>query len=277
MSKTKFVLRVVLFSLTLFIALSFDLFLFKSYEDIVIGREIYLSIRKSKVKKKVKVLIIGDSVAKQLYDNETYNNEIYSLTTNQAISLAGQYILLKNFIDNNQGNLPGEIILIMVPKSFNNNLDQIYSYNYFLKPFYKSEYKSMITDTCQKLINKIPFYFLSQQPLVVNTNWCPTYVSKDEPYQFISPLSTNYLLKIKELCLKNHLPIKFFCPPIKASGFANAIAHAKRHTLIEKSGFKNEFAYYFKSITTLPDSMYQDDAHLKREYIPTDYYNLQRN
>jgi hypothetical protein len=161
-----------------------------------------------------------------------------------------------------------------MPKSFGNNLDQIYSFNYFLKPFYKSEYKDMITDTCRSQIQKIPLYFLSQLPLVVNTNWSPTYVKSEEPYSFISPISNNYLLKIKELCLKNHLPIKFLCPPIKASRFANTIAISKNDILIEKTGFRNEFASYFKGMVALPDSLYQDEAHFQRQYIPSDYYHF---
>ena len=276
MSINKFVLRTLLFSVTTLIALLFDQFFTKTYQDTVIGREIYLSIHKSKVRKKVKVLIIGDSVAKQLYDNETYNGDVYSLASNQAISLVGQYILLKNFIDNNQNNLPVEIVLIYVPQSFRNNLDQIYSYNYFLKPFYKSEYESMITDTCRNQINKIPLYYLSQLPLVVNTNWSPTYVKHGDPYPFISPLSSNYLLKIKELCLKNHLPIKLLCPPIKASMFARAVAFSKNDILLKKTGLGNEFASYIKGMVVMPDSLYQDDAHFQRQYIPSDYYHLAR-
>ena len=190
--------------------------------------------------------------------------------------MAGQYILLKTFIDNNKNNLPDEIVLIMTPTSFNNNLDQIYTYNNFLKPFYRSEYASMITDTCREQIRKVPFYYISQWPIIVNTNWSPTYENTD-PYPFIAPISINYLLKIKELCLKYKLPVKFYCPPVKASRSELVMAFAKNDSLPEKTGFKNEFASYFKGMVILPDSLFQDQVHFKKQYIPTDYYKLVKN
>lgn len=272
----RFVLRALLFFIIAFIVLtieSFYKYFTRSFEETVIGNDVYLAIKKSKVRKKVKVLIIGDSVGQQLYSGKTYNDDIYSLTTNQAVSMAGQYMLLKTFIDKNQGNLPNEVLLIMIPTSFNNNLDQIFTYNSFLKPFYRKEYSSMMTDTCRDQIRKIPFYYISQWPIIVNTNWSPEYESP-HPYPFISPISINYLLKIKELCIKNKLPIKFYCPPIKESRRELVMSFSKNNILPEKTGFKNEFASYFKGMVVLPDSLFQDQMHFKKQYIPTDYYKL---
>jgi archaellum component FlaF (FlaF/FlaG flagellin family) len=274
----KFILRVLVFIAIAFFILSFETvyqYFDRSYEKTVNGNEVYVSVRKSKVKKKVKILIIGDSVGKQLYDNDTYNDDVYSLACNQAISLAGQYILLENFIENNRQNLPGEIILIITPGSFTNNLNQIYSFHYFLKPFYKAEYSALITDTCRTQIHKIPFYFLSQIPSVLNTNWSPAYLpDADTSYRFISPISNNYLLKIKALCVKNHLNLKFFCPPIKLSKKKLNLNYAKNTVEIERTGFKTEFASYFKNIVFFPDSLYKDHIHFKKQYIPTDYFHL---
>src|SRR3954453_12185057 len=97
----KFIIKLSIFALISLPVLSFKNLLFyytDLYKSSVYGPEVYRSIAKSKMKKKVKKLLIGDSVGNQLYDNESYNGSIFSLTCNQAISMVGQYILLSNFI-----------------------------------------------------------------------------------------------------------------------------------------------------------------------------------
>ncbi len=119
----KFVYRAFIFFIIAFVVLSAEIwysYFTKSYEEIVNGSEVYFSIHKSRVKKKVKILVIGDSLGKQLYDNITFNGDIYSLACNQSISMAGQYMLLKTFIDENQNQLPDSVVFILYPGSLAN-------------------------------------------------------------------------------------------------------------------------------------------------------------
>jgi hypothetical protein len=277
----RFLLRLLLFSLVAFPFVTFrSLYAYytKSYESTVYGSEIYVSVKKSKVKKKVKILIIGDSIGKQLYDNDTYNNDIYSEACNQAISMAGYYILLKNFIENNKNELPGKVLLIITPETFTNNLDQVYSYHYFLKPFYKAEYKKYFTPVCYEQIRKIPFYYTSQSPFILNTNWSPTYnTKKDTSFRFISPVSHDYLIKIKSLCVDNHIAFGIYGPPVKMANKNEIVQYSKSVNEFEKSGLKNELTTYFKNIEFLPDSLFQDHIHFKKQYIPADYFKLGQN
>jgi hypothetical protein len=247
----------------------------KSYESSVYGNEIYLSINKSKVKKKVKTLIIGDSVGKQLYDNETYNGDVYSETSNQAISMAGYYFLIKNFFDVNTGQLPGTVVLILTPETFTNNLDQKFTFHYFLKPFYKEEYKQYFSPACLYQVRKVPFYYLSQCPFIVNTNWSPDYTGDNKHnFKFISQISNDYLIKIKQLC--SHYNVKFlmYCPPVRMAGHLETINFSRQIAEIEKTGLEKEFTTYFKNAIFLPDSLYQDHIHFKKEYIPKDYFKI---
>lgn len=276
----KFIRRSILFFLVAFVLLSIESLVSyykRTFENGVNGNEVYVSLHKARTKKKVKVLIIGDSVGKQLYDNETYNGDIYSLACNQAISLAGQYILLEKFIETNKSNLPDQVIMIITAETFTNNLNQVFTFHYFLKPFYNQEFKPLLTDAALTQIHKVPLYYLSQLPFILNTNWSPAYtVVPDTSYHFISPVSNNYLLKIKALCAANHLPFKLICPPIKSSRKQLNLDYAKNSIEIEKTGLKDEFTSYFKNFTYLPDSLYIDKIHFKKQYIPTDLYHLGR-
>ncbi|WP_426671425.1 hypothetical protein ACPPVU_09320 [Mucilaginibacter sp. McL0603] len=278
----KFLHRLLLFGMVALPLVSMESlysYFTRSYELAVNGNEIYISIRKSKVQKKVKILIIGDSMGKQLYDNKTYNDSIYSLTCNQAISMAGYYILLQNFIKKNRNNLPGKVVLIVGPSTLRNNLDQTISYHYFLKPFYKPENEKYFTAACLDQIRKIPFYYTSQLPFILNTNWSPAYSKSDGPASFrlISPVSNDYLVKIRLLCSTNKMPFSIYCPPVTIANKKCVMQLSANMNEFEKCGMKNEFIVYFKNIAYMPDSLFQDQRHFKKQYIPVDYFNLCRN
>ena len=140
----KFILSCTIFLLISGIILSIKpnyLVLTGKYKVTVAGKEIYQSIFKSKQKKKSKKILLGDSVGNQLFTNTTNNDTLNSLACNQAISMAGQFILLNNYL--NSGNKVDTVLLIFTPFSFQNNLDQVFTYHYFLKPFYIYEYKPL--------------------------------------------------------------------------------------------------------------------------------------
>lgn len=266
-----------------FIAIAFPLisaeslynYFTKRYERTVNGNEVYVSINKSKARKKTIVLIIGDSVGKQLYDNDTYNGDIYSEACNQAISVAGFFFLLNNFVKINHGQLPSQVLLIITPESFKNNLDQIYTFHYFLKPFYKAAYQKDFTPACWAQVHKIPLYYLSQMPFIVNTDWTPKYTPPtDTACKIISPISRDYLIKIKQLCDNNHMRFSILCPPVKQSKKIKMLAFSKAINEFEQCGLKTEFEDYFNNIEYKPDSLYIDNIHFKKQYIPIDYFKI---
>ena len=139
--------------------------------------------------------MLGDSVGKQLYDNAKDYEDIYSLACNQAISMAGQYFLLHNYLEYNIDSLPEKVILLCTPFTLRNNLD-IYAYQYFLKPFYTSEYKSLFSEPLINRIKQIPYYWTTQLPLVKTSNFTVSYELPIRNYQIISPITECYLNKI---------------------------------------------------------------------------------
>lgn len=279
MSLNHFLKRLLIFGLIAFPLVSAQSLLSYytlGYEKEVNGREVYVSLKKSNIRKKVRVLIIGDSVGKQLYDNDTYNDDIFSLTTNQAISMAGQYILVKNFIERNIDQLPKTIILIITPGSFGNNLDQVFTFQYFLKPFYKKNYIINYNQATLSQIHKVPFYYFSQLPCILNTNWSPEYPKNNgqHAYKLLSPISNDYLFKIKELCARYSIVLDIKCPPIKKANTTEIQNYKRALFEFRKVGLEAQMKIYFNSIVFKPDSLYQDPIHFKKQFIPKDYLNL---
>jgi len=268
----KFLVTCSLFSL-LFLAgmytRSFYLLYTGAYKQTVSGADTYHSIEKSKQKKKTRKLLIGDSVGHQLFENTEYNDTINSFACNQAIGLVGHYILLNNFL--NAGNQVDTVYMLFRPSSFLNNLDEKYTFHYFLKPFNNEEYKSLFTKTVNDQIHKIPFHFICRDPNILTSNWAPNFKIKDKKnYTFLSPISVEYLNRIKELSLKYGFELIILPTPTSLRNKQEILAIDKNE--IVKSGLSNEFHNYFDQIIFLSDSSFMDGIHLNHPDVYTKYY-----
>lgn len=223
------------------------------------GKEIYHVIKKSKEKNKSKKLLIADSVGRQMF---SYKENIYginSLATNQAIGMVGQYLLLNNYL--NAGNEIDTLIILFNPTSFKNNLDQNYTYHYFLKPFYKKEYSSLFSKTVQEQIRKIPYRQFVWIPHIQVSSWAPEFESSDIPkYTFLSPISAEYLSKIKALSIENNFDIIISPTPTninKKNFIENINIDELPPTHLEK-----QFNDYFNNIIYLDSTNFVDGIHL---------------
>ena len=87
-------------------------------------------IQKSKdADSRTKNLILGASVAFQMYPNNTNLHPNNSLTANQGVSLVGYYNLADNFLENFKGHKDSlHVYLIYFPSGFRNKLDHRYTF-----------------------------------------------------------------------------------------------------------------------------------------------------
>jgi hypothetical protein len=274
----KFIFNIIIFILPIVIvAYSKSLYLLYSdnYINSVAGPEVYHSIIKSKLKSNAGKVLIGDSFGLSLFSNITCNDTVNSLACNRAISMAGHFFLLNNYL--NAGNQVDTVYMIFTPFSFLNNLDEGYTYNYFLKPFYKEEYMPFFTKTVYKQIHKIPYYYLCQEPNILTSKWSPNYISKGNiSYTFLSPVSVDYLSKIKELSIKFKFKLIFLPTPTRYSN-KTFIEKINRNEIV-KTGLENEFEKYFENLNYLNDTNFIDNVHLKNRNMYTelvDYYKNQ--
>ena len=272
-----FLIRFFLFSLPVLAALTAYTcyyYINNKYQYSVNGREIYWAIKKSTKPKKVKKLLIGDSVAEQLFDNRKYNDSIYSLACNQAISCVGYYSLLKDFLDTNRDSLPDEVILVIHPLSFQNNLNQVYTFHYFLKPFYCPPFKQNFSATVCRQIEKVPFYYLSQFPFIKISNWSPDFrPEKESNGHFLAPVSLEYILRMKNLCDSLHIPFHIVAPPV-SNVYRKEINQNTQLILNESAAInmQTDFALYMNSVKYMDNALYKDEMHfLQPEKVDIDY------
>ena len=250
----------VLIAIGLFHVKSFYLLANERYTKKVLGSEVYYSIEKSKKKSPAKKVLLGDSVGKQLYDNYENNDTINSLACNQAISIAGQYMLLHNYIE--AGNKIDTAYVFFTPFSFTNNLNQVFTYNYFVKPFYRKENAALITPLVRQQVEKIPYTAIAQYPCVLTNNWTPDFESKDPVnYTILSPVGAEYLHKISDLAKQNHFRLVMISAP--TSDKKKKEVEALDKSEIVKNHLEEEFKGFFESIIYLDEANFSDGTHLK--------------
>ncbi|MEL7585551.1 MAG: hypothetical protein AAGU19_02475 [Prolixibacteraceae bacterium] len=236
------------------------------------GRDVYHSIDKSKDKKKSKKLLLGDSVGQQLFSNKTNNDTINSLACNQAIGVVGQYLLLSNYLK--AGNNVDTVFMIFAPSSFKNNLDQRFTYHYFLKPFDTPEYSALFTPTVKEQIGKIPYHQYSKVPHIYATSWAPDFVPSDTAdFSFLSPVSAEYLARMKELSVRHNFRLIILPTPTKINKKQWLDTIDKKE--IQAYGLNKEFADYFEKIIYLDSTHFIDDTHLIHPEKYTQVYKKQ--
>lgn len=244
------------------------------YEKKVNGAEIYYAIVSSETKRKVKRIVLGDSVGCQLYPSNQEYDSVVSMSCNQAITMAGHYFLLKKFIETNQENLPEEAILLITPFSLSNDVDK-YAYHYFLKPFSPVVYSKFYTEHLTRRIHSIPFYWTANLPTIKTSNYSPQWaIPASQSIKSISPLSYEYLLKMDSIASANGIEFRMISTPVRddredeIDSFwvdLNPDYWRQLYQLLQP---------YKESVQFMPADRYYDPVHFHNGQIPMDYLNL---
>ena len=263
---TTFLQRVLVFSifgLLLVESISYGLRATGCLEYYITGKEVHQSIRKSKEKVVSKKILLGDSVAFQLFDNQD-NPYINSLACNRAISMAGHYFLLKNYME--AGNDVDTVFMICTPFSFKNNLNEIYTYHYFLKPFSKPAYRPFFTENLKQQLAKTPYHFLLNSQYILATDWAPSFEKQEqkESFSFLSPISKDYLEKLKDLSLQYDFDCIFIPAPTRKS--RQMEVQQLDPSELKGLGFEKELTHFLNAVDYFSDDYFVDEDHLHRNH-----------
>ena len=236
------------------------------------GADVYTAISNSKTASGKDVLILGDSVGNQLYPaDRTYPNAV-SLTCNRALSLAGHFFLLNNYIAANRHALPTTVVLIMSPSSLQNQLDR-FAYHYMLKNFLTKEYKAEFNEELWTQVRKIPIYWTAPLPFIRVSNYSPEYnPTQDDSYALFSPISQSYLRRIVHLTDSIHARFFLLCPPVDAGQeekWKQVFAESA-----EKGEVPEEFIMSYVGSAKFVRYCISDGLHLQADSVPRDYFNL---
>lgn len=270
MFETSYMKLTTLFTLKLLFVILISLFILPSIFNItglsqkyiLSGKDVYFALKKSNSSFNSGVLILGDSVAHQLYQPEKHNEKYESLACNQAISLIGHYILLENYLKNNSDTKI--VYLIYHPESFANRLDRTYTFNYFFKPFYKPTNYKYFTAKAIDIISNVHNVKLLDLPVVRYTNIALGFeaaYSKEKTAQkrfTPSDISIEYLQKIKAIAAKHNI-ILIVISPILDKKFIQ-YSSDDFSAIVNNNGLNDIFKDYF-DFKYLDSSYFSDSTH----------------
>lgn len=244
------------------------------YEKKVNGAEIYYALFSSKTERKVKRIVLGDSVGCQLYPSNQEYDSVVSMSCNQAITMAGHYFLLKNFIETNQEDLPEEAILLITPFSLSNDVDK-YAYHYFLKPFPYHQYSNLYTNHLKERIQTIPFFWSANLPFIQTSSYSPKWaVPLTASNQSVSQLSYEYLIKMDSITKCNGIKFQMISTPVRDDRRDDMDSFWDHLPTDYADKLDDLLQPYKESIVFMPSDYYTDEVHFLGDKIPDDYLRI---
>lgn len=223
--------------------------------------EVYLAIRKSgAIVPGATVIVVGDSIANQLYPAfKDAVPSVYSLASNQAISLAGQYLLLSEFARAN--DLRGRtVVLVYHPKSFDNDLRNRLAFPYFVKPFYRYPEVSAFDPIVRARIAAIPWGWTALIPAVKVSGWSPDVEHVHREVRALSEVSAVYLRKFRRLADDAGFRFRIVSPFLEPGKYD----YSSLQNEIKAAGLERVFQGYFESIRFLQREDFYDHVHLRK-------------
>lgn len=234
-----------------------------SLSKVLIGKEVYEAISLSKKKTKLDKVLLGDSVARQLYNHDNYVGDYYLLTTTGSISLVGQYILFKNIIDRNTN--VKEVVLISVPSSLSIDLDNRFIDNYFIKPFCTLDNSKYFSATVYDKLSEHKYYSALWIPMFKIIGSFPGIDHSGRPqnknFWYLSDVSIEYLIKMKNEANSRKIKLKILPAPISNIYIKN-MDYIKKQ--IKDNNLESIFSDYFDNIVYLDDYKFIDHLHFKK-------------
>lgn len=220
-------------------------------------------------------LIVGDSVGNQLFFGLRENNSEYCIATcNQAVTMAGQYILISEYIKNHE-SVEG-IYMFMVPQTLGSDINTKLSYSYFVMPFIKNGYQDYLEDTTKdKLKETFGTFFL--QPMIIKAidfscvnrkiylNLMNEKKEQKTGKSEISDITEVYLRKIDSLCRERD--IKFWLLPAPVEDTLDSHQQIEDiRTEFEKRELDQIFPDFFGNIQYYPEKEFGDHTHFAGIY-----------
>ncbi len=240
-------------------------YLYYRYSDwrkTIDGWEVYKAILNSKTKQCKKKLLIGDSVGMQLFPCNEENDSVALCTCNQAITMAGFYMLMKNYLETNEDCLPEEVILLVTPLSLRNNVDE-FTYHYFLKPFGGCEYRKEYTRILKEQLRNIPQSWTATLPFIRISMYTKKYIPQEGDWA-ISPIATEYLQMMDSMATAYNVRFVMRSAPVKRchkDDIENRV-----QSIESMPDYLNS---YWNQLEYMNDSCYVDKVHFTEAVLQT--------
>lgn len=218
-------------------------------------------------------LILGDSVCKQMYEGiEYYNEDTCIAGCNQAISMSGQYILLKEFLESHDN--VSDVWMIVHPTSIFTDFSKELGYIYGVLPYVEKEDLDYLDDDTIVRIKKSFGLFSTNIRFAEFVDKSAVgrklYLNLLKEYGTIKPAGeephgVKYLKKMKYLCDENGIEMHLLPAPINDLDNNKKMVE-KMPERFKSNGLDDMFPDYCSRIHMYPIEQFGDGAHFGYGY-----------
>lgn len=245
-----------------------------------IGSEsIVPAIEKTKDCEKYSKIVLGDSVCNQLFNGlNQANDEYLFLGTNQAITISGQYVLARQFLENAYD--AKDIYLVILPGGFASDCLSDMSYSYFVEPFGKSDcFGYLSNDTITKMNEYYGEFFTRKEVITFIDDSCinnkiylfynQSRAKFQENSELISEDTEFYLCDLYDMCDRQGVKLHILPSPLSdTDSNRNTFTLLKKE--VDEKGLQVIFGDYFERVTFYPEGMFKDGVHFADDYMNDD-------
>lgn len=223
-------------------------------------------------------LILGDSVAHQLFEGLLGDNPDYRICpVNRAITFAGQYILVKEYLKSHPNAT--DIYIVFYSGTLASDIEPLLSYQYIAMPFIIHGYGDDLDPLVMgKLKDTYGSFFLKpavldyinesglNRALYLNavTKINESFSGKKET-PVISDVSIDYLKQIYSLCSEKGVSVHLVSTPLCDIPSRRSECDEIRKVFAE-TGLDEMYPDYCDSFIFCDSSMFMDEVHFAPEY-----------
>lgn len=224
-------------------------------------------------------LVAGDSVCWQVFAPFSLCNTDYKIAgSNSAVTLAGQYLLIREFLDAHPAAT--DVYLVVGPYSIGTWFDALNTYNYAVVPFAKAGLLETLDDA-----TRAELYAAYGRPFVSQAfaSWVDRsplgkklYLNALTRHSIawegaLSDGSARMLRQIDELCAQRGAAFHLLCPPL-SDETTRQDSMADLADAMRAAGLYDRFGSYFTQAPYYPAELFPTDGiHLDYDAADIDF------
>ncbi len=228
-------------------------------------------------------LVLGDSVANQLFEGVMYNDPDYCIRPiNRAITFAGQYILIKEYLSGHPDAT--DVYMVVYSGTIASDIDADLAYQYVAMPFIINGFEGDLDETVMgKLRSTYGSFFLKPAVLdYINNSGLNRYLylnavsgindmktgirgATQKKNGAVSDTTIDYLNKIYDLCAERGVRVHLLSTPLCDTPERRSECEEIR-AVFEETGLNDLYPAYCEGFVYLDEGMFMDQVHFAPEY-----------
>ncbi len=224
-------------------------------------------------------LITGDSLCFQMFNRlQEYNPEYTIVGSNGAITMAGQYLVVKEYLEHHEN--AEEVYMFIHPDSLVRTFDIQLGYQYLVMPFGAADMLTNLDANTKDALRSVYGSFFMNPGVIrwmdaspmcrkIYFNLLNDYGKSYAP-QYQLEIANQYISKIDELCRQRGVEFYLYASPVSEHMEEKIRA---REAEWEETRLAEIFPGYFKDILFFPQEQAADGTHFSGEFAKQQIYN----